>query len=106
RAVAALGPRGGGWARRAALTTFDTREPPTTDNGGRRQSARLGDMIFDVGAIIEAVTACVTLEPGDLIATGTPAGVGIGFSPQRFLKAGDEVRVSISGIGELVNPVS
>jgi 2-keto-4-pentenoate hydratase/2-oxohepta-3-ene-1,7-dioic acid hydratase in catechol pathway len=52
------------------------------------------------------VTACVTLEPGDLIATGTPAGVGIGFTPHRFLKPGDVVRISISGIGELVNPVS
>jgi len=91
---------------RDALDDFDNRELATYVNGERRQFARLGDMIFDVGAIIEAVTACVTLEPGDLIATGTPAGVGIGFSPQRFLKAGDEVRVSISGIGELVNPVS
>jgi 2-keto-4-pentenoate hydratase/2-oxohepta-3-ene-1,7-dioic acid hydratase in catechol pathway len=46
------------------------------------------------------------LEPGDLIATGTPAGVGIGFKPQRFLAPGDVVRVSISGIGELTNPVT
>jgi 2-keto-4-pentenoate hydratase/2-oxohepta-3-ene-1,7-dioic acid hydratase in catechol pathway len=91
---------------RDELTDFDARELATFVNDERRQFARLGDMIFDVGAIIEAVTACVTLEPGDLIATGTPAGVGIGFSPQRFLKAGDVVRISISGIGELVNPVS
>jgi 2-keto-4-pentenoate hydratase/2-oxohepta-3-ene-1,7-dioic acid hydratase in catechol pathway len=91
---------------RDALADFDRQELATYVNGERRQFARLGDMIFDVGAIIEAVTACVTLEPGDLIATGTPAGVGIGFSPQRFLKAGDEVRISISGIGELTNPVS
>jgi 2-keto-4-pentenoate hydratase/2-oxohepta-3-ene-1,7-dioic acid hydratase in catechol pathway len=74
-------------------------------NGERRQFARLRDMIFDVGAIIEVVSAYVTLEPGDLIATGTPAGVGIGFTPPRYLKPGDEVRVSISGIGELVNPI-
>jgi 2-keto-4-pentenoate hydratase/2-oxohepta-3-ene-1,7-dioic acid hydratase in catechol pathway len=91
---------------RDELTDFDARELATFVNDERRQFARLGDMIFDVGAIIEAVTACVTLEPGDLIATGTPAGVGIGFSPQRFLKPGDVVRISISGIGELVNPVS
>jgi 2-keto-4-pentenoate hydratase/2-oxohepta-3-ene-1,7-dioic acid hydratase in catechol pathway len=91
---------------RDALADFDAQELATYVNDERRQFARLGDMIFDVGAIIEAVTACVTLEPGDLIATGTPAGVGIGFSPQRFLKPGDVVRISISGIGELTNPVS
>jgi 2-keto-4-pentenoate hydratase/2-oxohepta-3-ene-1,7-dioic acid hydratase in catechol pathway len=87
------------------LDDFDAQELATYVNGERRQFARLGDMIFDVGAIIEAVSACVTLEPGDLIATGTPAGVGIGFTPQRFLKPGDVVRISISGIGELENPV-
>jgi 2-keto-4-pentenoate hydratase/2-oxohepta-3-ene-1,7-dioic acid hydratase in catechol pathway len=48
----------------------------------------------------------VPLDPGDLIATGTPAGVGIGFSPPRYLKPGDEVRIAITGIGELVNPVT
>jgi 2-keto-4-pentenoate hydratase/2-oxohepta-3-ene-1,7-dioic acid hydratase in catechol pathway len=74
-------------------------------NDERRQFAPLRDLIFDVGAIIEAVSACVPLDPGDLIATGTPAGVGIGFKPQKFLKAGDVVRVTISGIGELVNPI-
>jgi len=47
----------------------------------------------------------VPLEPGDLIATGTPAGVGIGFKPPRYLKPGDTVSISISGIGELTNPV-
>ncbi len=45
------------------------------------------------------------LEPGDLITTGTPAGVGIGFKPPRYLKPGDTVKISISGIGELTNPV-
>jgi len=87
------------------LDNFDERELATYVNGERRQFARLGDMIFDVGAIIEAVSACIPLDPGDLIATGTPAGVGIGFSPQRFLVPGDVVRISISGIGELTNPV-
>jgi 2-keto-4-pentenoate hydratase/2-oxohepta-3-ene-1,7-dioic acid hydratase in catechol pathway len=81
----------------------DAQELATYVNGERRQFARLRDMIFDVGATIEAVSACVTLEPGDLIATGTPAGVGIGFNPPRYLAPGDEVRVSITGIGELVN---
>jgi 2-keto-4-pentenoate hydratase/2-oxohepta-3-ene-1,7-dioic acid hydratase in catechol pathway len=83
----------------------DGQELATHVNGERRQFAYLRDLIFDVGAIIEAVSACVPLDPGDLIATGTPAGVGIGFDPQRFLKPGDVVRVSISGIGELTNPI-
>lgn len=83
----------------------DAQELATYVNGERRQFAPLRDLIFDVGAIIEAVSACVPLDPGDLIATGTPAGVGIGFDPQRFLKPGDTVRVTISGIGELVNPI-
>jgi 2-keto-4-pentenoate hydratase/2-oxohepta-3-ene-1,7-dioic acid hydratase in catechol pathway len=83
----------------------DAQELATHVNGERRQFARLSGMIFDVPRFIETVTAYVTLEPGDLLATGTPAGVGIGFSPPRYLKPGDEVRVSISGIGELVNPI-
>jgi 2-keto-4-pentenoate hydratase/2-oxohepta-3-ene-1,7-dioic acid hydratase in catechol pathway len=84
----------------------DAQELQTFVNGERRQHAPLRDLIFDVGRIIEAVSACVPLDPGDLIATGTPAGVGIGFSPQRFLKPGDVVTVTISGIGELTNPVA
>jgi 2-keto-4-pentenoate hydratase/2-oxohepta-3-ene-1,7-dioic acid hydratase in catechol pathway len=82
----------------------DAQELATYVNGERRQSARLRDMIFDVPTIIAVVSAYVTLEPGDLIATGTPAGVGIGFDPPRYLKRGDTVRVSISGIGDLTNP--
>ena len=83
----------------------DAQELATYVNGERRQQAFLRDMIFDVPRFIETVTAYVTLEAGDLLATGTPAGVGIGFDPPRYLKPGDEVRVAISGIGELTNPV-
>jgi len=83
----------------------DAQELVTYVNGERRQFARLRDLIFDVGAIIEAVSAYVPLDPGDLIATGTPAGVGIGFKPPRYLVPGDVVRIAISGIGELTNPV-
>jgi len=83
----------------------DAQELATYVNGERRQFARLRDMIFDVPTFIETVTKYVTLEPGDLLATGTPAGVGIGFKPAKYLVAGDEVRVSISGIGDLVNPI-
>lgn len=78
----------------------------TVVNGERRQAAPLRDMIFDTPTIIATVSAYVTLEPGDLIATGTPAGVGIGFRPQRFLKPGDVVTVSIEGIGDLTNPIA
>ena len=63
-------------------------------------------MIFDVPTFIETITAYVALEPGDLLATGTPAGVGIGFDPPRYLVPGDVVKISISGIGELTNPVA
>jgi 2-keto-4-pentenoate hydratase/2-oxohepta-3-ene-1,7-dioic acid hydratase in catechol pathway len=83
----------------------DAQELATTVNGERRQFARLRDLIFNVQTIIEAVSAYVPLDPGDLIATGTPAGVGIGFKPPRYLKPGDVVSISISGIGELTNPV-
>ena len=80
-------------------------ELATYVNDERRQFAKLRDMIFDVPSFIETVTAYVPLEPGDLLATGTPAGVGIGFNPPRYLQPGDVVRISISGIGELTNPV-
>ena len=83
----------------------DQQELITTVNGERRQHAKLRDLIFDVPGIIMAVSAYVPLDPGDLIATGTPAGVGIGFKPPKYLKAGDTVTISISGIGELTNPV-
>jgi 2-keto-4-pentenoate hydratase/2-oxohepta-3-ene-1,7-dioic acid hydratase in catechol pathway len=84
----------------------DAQELAVFVNEERRQFAKLRDMIFDVPSFIETVTAYVTLEPGDLLATGTPAGVGIGFEPPRYLVPGDVVKVSISGIGELTNPVA
>jgi 2-keto-4-pentenoate hydratase/2-oxohepta-3-ene-1,7-dioic acid hydratase in catechol pathway len=72
-------------------------------NGELRQSANSSDLIFDIPTLIATISAGLTLQPGDVIATGTPAGVGIGFAPPRFLKAGDEVSVEISGIGTLTN---
>jgi 2-keto-4-pentenoate hydratase/2-oxohepta-3-ene-1,7-dioic acid hydratase in catechol pathway len=106
KSLDAFCPVGPWLVTRDELKDFDARELATYVNDERRQFARLGDMIFDVGAVIEAVSACVTLDPGDLIATGTPAGVGIGFKPPRYLAPGDVVRISVSGIGELINPVS
>jgi 2-keto-4-pentenoate hydratase/2-oxohepta-3-ene-1,7-dioic acid hydratase in catechol pathway len=72
-------------------------------NGELRQSANTRDLIFDIPTLIATISAGTTLLPGDIIATGTPAGVGIGFNPPKFLIAGDTVKVSIAGLGELSN---
>ena len=74
-------------------------------NGELRQNASTRDFIFDIPKLIETISAGITLYPGDLIATGTPVGVGIGFKPPKYLKSGDVVRVEIDGIGTLENPV-
>jgi len=74
-------------------------------NDELRQDASTRDLIFDIPTLIETISAGITLVPGDVIATGTPAGVGIGFDPPRFLKRGDRVRIAIEGLGELSNPV-
>lgn len=72
-------------------------------NGELRQQASTRDLIFDIPTLIATISAGLALQPGDVIATGTPAGVGIGFSPPRFLQRGDEVTISIEGIGTLKN---
>jgi len=72
-------------------------------NGELRQDANTRDLIFDIPTLIETISAGLALLPGDVIATGTPAGVGIGFKPPRFLKADDEVWIEIAGIGTLKN---
>jgi len=77
----------------------------TTVNGEPRQDAPVADLIFDIPSLIETLSVGITLEPGDIIATGTPAGVGIGFKPPRYLKAGDKVAITIEPIGTLENPV-
>jgi 2-keto-4-pentenoate hydratase/2-oxohepta-3-ene-1,7-dioic acid hydratase in catechol pathway len=74
-------------------------------NGEPRQSGSVKDLIFDVPDLIATISAGITLLPGDIIATGTPAGVGIGFTPPRFLGVGDVVEVSISGLGTLRNRI-
>jgi 2-keto-4-pentenoate hydratase/2-oxohepta-3-ene-1,7-dioic acid hydratase in catechol pathway len=74
-------------------------------NDELRQDESVASLIFDIPNLIEVISAGITLEPGDVIATGTPYGVGIGFTPPRFLKPGDTVRIEIEGIGVLENPV-
>jgi 2-keto-4-pentenoate hydratase/2-oxohepta-3-ene-1,7-dioic acid hydratase in catechol pathway len=74
-------------------------------NDELRQDSTTADMIFGCAAMIEYLTTAFPLEPGTVIATGTPAGVGAGFDPPRFLAAGDTVRIAIDGIGGLSNPV-
>ena len=75
----------------------------TSVNGEERQAAPVADLIFSIPTLIEAISASVLLEAGDVIATGTPAGVGIGFDPPVYLRTGDLVEVSIDGIGTLRN---
>jgi 2-keto-4-pentenoate hydratase/2-oxohepta-3-ene-1,7-dioic acid hydratase in catechol pathway len=72
-------------------------------NGELRQDGSTRDMIFDIATLIETCSRGITLHPGDVIATGTPAGVGMGFSPPRWLGAGDVVRIEIDGIGAIEN---
>lgn len=78
----------------------------TKVNGELRQDAFVSQLIFDIPRLIEDLSRVMTLEPGDLIATGTCAGVGIGFTPPKFLKPGDRVAITIEPIGTLENPVT
>jgi 2-keto-4-pentenoate hydratase/2-oxohepta-3-ene-1,7-dioic acid hydratase in catechol pathway len=72
-------------------------------NGELRQDGLTRDMIFDIPTLIETCSRGITLYPGDVIATGTPSGVGMGFSPPRWLVSGDVVRIEIDGIGAIEN---
>lgn len=93
------------------LVTADEIDHANTDiacwvNGELRQQANTRDMIFDIPAIIATISASMSLAAGDIIATGTPAGVGVGFKPPKFLQRGDTVRVAIAGIGEISNRIA
>lgn len=74
-------------------------------NGELRQNANSKDLIFDIPTLIATISSGLTLRPGDIIATGTPAGVGIGFTPPRFLEKGDLMEIEIDGLGKLSNKV-
>jgi len=77
----------------------------TRVNGEPRQDSNTKNLIFDCFAIVEHLSTAFTLEPGDVVATGTPAGVGISMKPPRLLEVGDVVRVEIERIGAIENPV-
>jgi 2-keto-4-pentenoate hydratase/2-oxohepta-3-ene-1,7-dioic acid hydratase in catechol pathway len=77
----------------------------TRVNGEPRQDAPVSSLIFDIPTLIETLSRTLTLEPGDIIATGTPAGVGMGFQPPKYLTKGDLVAITIEPIGTLENPV-
>ena len=95
----------GPWAVTADEIDLADMRLRTWVNGELRQNANTRDLIFDVPTIVAVLSASITLYPGDIIATGTPAGVGIGFKPPRYLKDGDTVCIEIAGLGRLENPV-
>lgn len=87
------------------VTTDEVQEPQDLGlwlelNGQRCQTGHTGDMIFGVREIVSYVSEFMTLMPGDIVCTGTPAGVGFGMTPPRFLRAGDTMRLGIDGLGE------
>nr|WP_309504609.1 fumarylacetoacetate hydrolase family protein [uncultured Roseovarius sp.] len=88
------------------IIDVDSMRLVTRVNDEVRQDVRVADLIFDIPALIETLSSVITLEPGDLIATGTPVGVGIGFDPPKFLRKGDIVSINIEPIGTLTNTVS
>ena len=108
--------RGGQWTKGKSADTFcpigpwlvtadEVPDPGklalwTEVNGERRQNSNTGDLIFGVDEIVSYVSQFMTLLPGDVIPTGTPSGVGMGFTPPKFLKSGDRVRLSVEGLGE------
>lgn len=88
------------------VTTDELTDPQslylwTTVNGEKRQNGWSGNMMFSVSYLVSYISKFMTLLPGDIIATGTPAGVGMGMTPPRFLSAGDQVELGIKGIGSM-----
>lgn len=94
-----------------ALTTTDEISDPhnlniqTWVNDDLRQSSNTKHLIFNCDVIIEHLSTVFTLEPGDVILTGTPSGVAMAMDPPNWLKAGDEVRIEIEGLGTIVNRI-
>jgi len=94
----------------AIVTADEIGDPHNLDisltlSGEVMQNSNTRHLIFGVPKLIAFLSSVFTLEPGDIISTGTPAGVGFARKPPRWLKPGDEVLVRVEGLGELVNPV-
>jgi 2-keto-4-pentenoate hydratase/2-oxohepta-3-ene-1,7-dioic acid hydratase in catechol pathway len=94
----------------AIVTADEVSDPHSLDirtwvNGDLRQSSNTKHLIFDGPALVEHLSTAFTLEPGDVIPTGTPSGIGAVMKPPQFLKAGDVVKIAISGLGEIENGV-
>lgn len=96
-----LGP----WITTSDQCSIESMTIQTWVNDELRQEALLTDLVFDIPSLIETLSRAMTLLPGDIIATGTPVGVGIGFTPPRFLQHGDVVRIAVAGLGQLTNTV-
>lgn len=108
--------RGGQWVKGKSFDTYAplgpwfvpaalVRDPQDLSlwldvNGVRRQQSNTREMAFTVRQLVSYLSQCMTLEPGDMISTGTPAGVGLGCNPPEYLKAGDVVTLGIDGLGE------
>ncbi len=94
----------------AVVTADEVPDPHNLDisltlNGRVMQNSNTGQLIFQVPRLIEFLSSVFTLEPGDIISTGTPAGVGFARKPPVWLRAGDEVTIRVEGLGQLTNPV-
>jgi 2-keto-4-pentenoate hydratase/2-oxohepta-3-ene-1,7-dioic acid hydratase in catechol pathway len=98
-------PMGPSIVTRDEIPDIEKAELRTFVNGELRQKASIANLIFGIPELISTISRFMQLVPGDVIATGTPSGVGIGFNPPKFLRPGDEVIVEIDGIGALRNPV-
>jgi 2-keto-4-pentenoate hydratase/2-oxohepta-3-ene-1,7-dioic acid hydratase in catechol pathway len=88
------------------LGDWSTLHVSSTLNGETVQSSSTADMLFAPGKLLEFLTSLITLEPGDVVTTGTPAGVGTFRDPPLFMKPGDTITVSVDRIGDLTNPVT
>ncbi|GAM15780.1 fumarylacetoacetate hydrolase family protein [Mesobacillus selenatarsenatis] len=99
-------PMGPWIVHKSAIANPNNLDIKTSVNGEVRQDSNTENFIFPVEEVIAVLSQGMTLEPGDIIATGTPAGVGKGFKPPRFLKAGDTIEITVEGIGTLKNRVT
>lgn len=105
KSAATFGPMGPAIVTRDEVDDIKGTTLRTRVNGELRQESKIDMLIFDIPTLISTISRTVRFEPGDVIATGTPAGVGLGFDPPRFLQPGDVVEIDIEGIGTLTNPV-